>query len=84
LRLRIVWRGRGSAVTSRRAQIALLLAQGMDPAGIARVAFTSEDRALMPSSHVTRRRCRGSMPSSSELPGTVKVTKQAAFARHTS
>jgi transposase len=42
--LRIVRRGSGSVVTWRRAQMVLLSAQGMDVAGIARVAFTSEDR----------------------------------------
>jgi transposase len=41
--VRIVRRGTGSAVTWRRAQMVLLSAQGMDVAGIARVAFTSED-----------------------------------------
>src|SRR6202012_1998650 len=40
---RIVRRGTGSVVTWRRAQMVLLSAQGMDVAGIARVAFTSED-----------------------------------------
>ena len=34
----------GSVVTWRRAQMVLLLAQGMNVAGIAKVAFTSEDR----------------------------------------
>ena len=42
--VRIVRRGSGSVVTWRRAQMVLLSAQGMDMAGIARVAFTSEDR----------------------------------------
>ena len=42
--VRIVRRGTGSVVTWRRAQMVLLSAQGMDVAGIARVAFTSEDR----------------------------------------
>ncbi len=42
--VRIVRRGSGSVVTWRRAQMVLLSAQGMDVAGIARVAFTSEDR----------------------------------------
>jgi transposase len=42
--VRIVRRGTGSVVTWRRAQMVLLSAQGMDAAGIARVAFTSEDR----------------------------------------
>src|ERR1700690_4538403 len=37
-------RGSGSVVTWRRAQMALLSAQGMDVAAIAKVAFTSEDR----------------------------------------
>jgi transposase len=37
-------RGTGSVVTWRRAQMVLLSAQGMDAAGIAKVAFTSEDR----------------------------------------
>src|ERR1700690_2260361 len=37
-------RGSGSVVTWRRAQMALLSAQGMDAAAIAKVAFTSEDR----------------------------------------
>ena len=41
--MRIVRRGTGSAVTWRRAQMVLLSAQSMDVAGIARVAFTSED-----------------------------------------
>jgi len=41
--VRIVRRGTGSAVTWRRAQMVLLSAQSMDVAGIARVAFTSED-----------------------------------------
>ncbi|MGH3403177.1 MAG: helix-turn-helix domain-containing protein [Streptosporangiaceae bacterium] len=42
--VRIVRRGTGSVVTWRRAQMVLLSARGMDAAGIARVAFTSEDR----------------------------------------
>ena len=42
--VRIVCRGTGSVVTWRRAQIVLLSAQNMDVAGIAKVAFTSEDR----------------------------------------
>jgi len=43
--LRIVRRSSGSVVTWRRAQMVLLSAQGMDPPQIARVAFTSADRA---------------------------------------
>jgi transposase len=43
--LRIVRRSSGSVVTWRRAQMVLLSAQGMDPMQIARVAFTSPDRA---------------------------------------
>ena len=42
--VRIVRRDSGSVVTWRRAQMVLLSAQGMDAAGIAKVAFTSEDR----------------------------------------
>ena len=42
--VRIIRRGTGSVVTWRRAQMVLLSAQGMDPATIAKVAFTSEDR----------------------------------------
>ncbi len=42
--VRIVRRGSGSVVTWRRAQMVLLSAQGMDVAGIAKVAFTSDDR----------------------------------------
>src|SRR5215813_2642673 len=42
--VRIVRRDSGSVVTWRRAQMVLLSAQGMDAAGIANVAFTSEDR----------------------------------------
>jgi transposase len=42
--VRIIRRGSGSMVTWRRAQMVLLSAQGMDAAGIAKVAFTSEDR----------------------------------------
>ena len=42
--VRIVRRGSGSVVRWRRAQMVLLSAQGMDAAGIAKVAFTSEDR----------------------------------------
>ena len=42
--VRIIRRGSGSVVTWRRAQMVLLSAQGMDVAGIAKVAFTSEDR----------------------------------------
>jgi transposase len=42
--LRIVRRCSGSVVTWRRAQMVLLSAQGMDPAGIAKVTFTSVDR----------------------------------------
>ena len=41
--LRIVRRSSGSVVTWRRAQMVLLSAQGMDVAGVARLAFTSED-----------------------------------------
>jgi transposase len=43
--VRIVRRDSGPVVTWRRAQMVLLPAQGMDVAGIAKVAFTSEDRA---------------------------------------
>jgi transposase len=43
--LRIVRRSSGSVVTWRRAQIVLLSAQGMDPTQIARMAFTTPDRA---------------------------------------
>lgn len=42
--LRIVRRSSGSVVTWRRAQMVLLSAQGMDPAGIAKVTFTSAER----------------------------------------
>ncbi len=42
--MRIIRRGSGSVVTWRRAQMVLLSAPGMDVAGIAKVAFTSEDR----------------------------------------
>jgi transposase len=42
--LRIVRRSSGSVVTWRRAQMVLLSAQGMDPAAIAKVTFTSADR----------------------------------------
>jgi transposase len=42
--VRIIRRGSGSVVTWRRAQMVLLSAQGMDASGIAKVAFTSEDR----------------------------------------
>jgi len=42
--LRIVRRSSGSVVTWRRAQMILLSAQGMTPAKIAEVTFTSEDR----------------------------------------
>src|SRR5947199_869662 len=38
--LRIVRRSSGSVVTWRRAQMVLLSAQAMDPAGIAKVTFT--------------------------------------------
>ena len=41
--VRIVRRGTGSVVTWRRAQMVLLSTQDMDVAGIARVAFTTED-----------------------------------------
>ena len=41
----IVRRDSGSVVTWRRAQMVLLSAQGIDVAQIAKVAFTSEDRA---------------------------------------
>ena len=42
--VRIIRRGSGSVVTWRRAQMVLLSTQGMDIPGIAKVAFTSEDR----------------------------------------
>jgi Winged helix-turn helix len=42
--VRIIRRGSGSVVTSRRAQMVLLSAQGMDAPAIAKVTFTSEDR----------------------------------------
>src|SRR3954469_23146983 len=42
--LRIIRRSSGSVVTWRRAQMVLLSAQGMDPARIAQVTFTSPDR----------------------------------------
>lgn len=41
--VRIVCRDSGSVATWRRAQMMLLSAQGMDVAGIAKVAFTGED-----------------------------------------
>ncbi len=41
--VRIVRRGTGSVVAWRRTQMVLLSAQNMDVAGIAKVAFTSED-----------------------------------------
>lgn len=41
--VRIVRRGTGSVVSWRRAQMVPLSAQSMDVAGIAKVAFTSED-----------------------------------------
>ena len=41
--LQIVRRSSGSVVTWRRAQMVLLSAQGMDPAGIAAVTFNSPD-----------------------------------------
>jgi hypothetical protein len=40
--------GSGSVVTWRRAQMVLLSAQGMDVAGIAKVALTSQDRDVGP------------------------------------
>jgi hypothetical protein len=49
--VRIVRRGSGSVVTWRRAQMVLLPAQGMDAAGIAKVAFT------IPSAPGTRAGC---------------------------
>src|SRR3954453_10399400 len=42
--LRIVRRSSGSVVTWRRAQMVLLSAQGMDPAGIAKWTFPGVDR----------------------------------------
>src|SRR5262249_47116701 len=42
--VRIVRRDSGSVVTWRRAQMVLLSAQGMDVAGISKVAYTREDR----------------------------------------
>jgi hypothetical protein len=45
--VRIVRRDSGSVVTWRRAQMVLLSAQGMDVAGIAKVAFTSEGRVRL-------------------------------------
>jgi hypothetical protein len=42
--LRIMRRNCGSVMTWRRAQMILLSAQGMDPAKIAQVTFTSPDR----------------------------------------
>jgi transposase len=42
--VRTIRRGSGSVVTWRRARMVLLSAHGMDVPGIARVAFTSEDR----------------------------------------
>ena len=44
--VRIVRRDSGSVVTWRRAQMVLLSAQGMDAAGIGKVAFTSEDQNM--------------------------------------
>jgi transposase len=43
--VRIIRRGSGPVVTWRRAQMVLLPAQGMDVPAIAKVSFTSEDRA---------------------------------------
>jgi hypothetical protein len=43
--LRIVRRSSGSVVIWGRAQMVLLSAQGIDPGQIARVAFTSPERA---------------------------------------
>lgn len=42
--VRIIHRGFGLGVTSRRARMVLLLARGMDAPAIAKVASTSEDR----------------------------------------
>lgn len=42
--VRIVRQGTGSVVTWHRTRMALLSAQNMDVAGIAKVAFTGEDR----------------------------------------
>ena len=43
--VRIIRRGSGPVVTWRRAEMVLLPAQGMDVPAVAKVAFTSEDRA---------------------------------------
>jgi hypothetical protein len=44
--VRIVRRDSGSVVTWRRAQMVPLSAQGMDAAGIGKVAFTSQDQNM--------------------------------------
>ncbi len=82
--LRMVRRSSGSVVTWRRAQMVLLSAQGMDVAGIAKVAFTSCDRvrdvihnfnadgfdSLVP-------RCAGGRPPKFTLPQRVQIKKIA-------
>ena len=87
--LRIVRRSSGSVVTWRRAQMILLSAQGMDPARIAEVTFTSPDRvrdvihnfnadgfdALYP-------RYRGGRPPTFTVPERQQI-KQIALSRPT-
>lgn len=85
--LRIVRRSSGSVVTWRRAQMVLLSVQGMDPARIAEVTFSSADRvrevihnfnadgfdALYP-------RYRGGRPPTFTLPERVEI-KRIALSR---
>jgi hypothetical protein len=66
--VRIVRRDSGSVVTWRRAQMVLLSAQGMDVAGIARVAFTSEDQVASRQLESRKTVLRGIMNARSSAP----------------
>ncbi|WP_243704640.1 hypothetical protein [Micromonospora sp. KC723] len=75
--LRIIRRGRGSVVTWRRAQMVLLSAQGMDPARIAEVTFTSPDR-VRDVIQLPRRRVRRAVSQVRRWPPQERVGTWAA------
>jgi hypothetical protein len=73
--LRIIRRGSGSVVTSRRAQVVVLSAQGMAVTKIAEGTFTSPDQVREVGTADERGGCRPGRP----LPGTtpqVSATKR--------
>jgi len=67
--LRIVRRGSGSVVTWRQAQMVLLSAQGMDVAGIAKVALHQRGPGAGCDPQLQRRRVQLAVPQVQRRPG---------------